>query len=244
MNESAPHSLITPDVQALAQGSVLAWLATVDERGQPHVTPKEIFALPDAHHAVVAHIASPGSVRRIRTHAQVALSFVNVFLQKGVQLLGTAWVVERGEADFAPWAKDLMVLAGPRFPIAAVIVIRVAQVQPILAPSYTLHPGSTTEASQMQSAWQTYARVAREGWRGAGDPLTLAAEASPAAVVARQLEAYNRRDVEGWLATYHPHRARRRSLLGCLSRPWRNASRRWRSRRAPKAPPVHLANAW
>lgn len=74
MNESAPHSLITPDVQALAQGSVLAWLATVDERGQPHVTPKEIFALPDAHHAVVAHIASPGSVRRIRTHAQVALT--------------------------------------------------------------------------------------------------------------------------------------------------------------------------
>ena len=38
---------------------------------------------------------------------------------------------------------------------------------------------------------------------------------APAAVVKRQLDAYNRKDLEGWLATYAPahHGAHRQSTL-------------------------------
>jgi len=46
-------------------GSVLCWLATVDAQGQPHVSPKEVFAVFDEQHLVIAHIASPTSVKNV-----------------------------------------------------------------------------------------------------------------------------------------------------------------------------------
>jgi predicted pyridoxine 5'-phosphate oxidase superfamily flavin-nucleotide-binding protein len=49
--------------KAMAERSVLCWLATADESGQPNVSPKEVFAVADDKHIVVANIASPGSAK-------------------------------------------------------------------------------------------------------------------------------------------------------------------------------------
>ena len=60
--------MLSSEVQNSAAHSVLCWLATVDGNGQPNVSPKEIFAVFDTEHLVVANIASPTSVRNIEVN--------------------------------------------------------------------------------------------------------------------------------------------------------------------------------
>ena len=51
-------TLLTEPILEAARRSVLCWLATVDAQGQPNVSPKEVWAIADDCHVVVAHIAS------------------------------------------------------------------------------------------------------------------------------------------------------------------------------------------
>ena len=137
-------------------GCVLCWLATVDVEGQPNVSPKEVWTIADEQHVVVAHIASPISARNIAQHPRVCLSFVDVFVQKGFKLLGTAREVRTADPEFATWAKPLLAMVGQRFTIQSVLVIQVQSVAAILAPSYRFYPDDTTEASQVVSGMRAY----------------------------------------------------------------------------------------
>jgi hypothetical protein len=143
-------------VRENASRSVLCWLATLDANGQPNVSPKEVWAIVDEQHVVVAHIASPISARNIAHHPQVCLSFVDVFVQKGFKLVGTAREVRADNAEFATWAKPLLAMVGERFTIHSVLVVHVKSVASILAPSYRFYPDDTTEASQVASALRRY----------------------------------------------------------------------------------------
>jgi uncharacterized protein len=148
--------MITTDVRDAAQRSVLCWLATVDQTGQPNVSPKEIFAVMDDRHLVIANIASPCSVRNVATDSRVCVSFVDVFVQKGFKVNGTARNVRKSDADFVHWSAPLALMAGPRFPMHSVLVIQATAIEPIVAPSYRLYPQDTTEAAQIASAMRAY----------------------------------------------------------------------------------------
>ena len=153
---SGSASRISAAVRESARHSVLCWLATVDDQGQPNVSPKEVWAIADDRHVVVANIASPVSVRNIARQPRVCLSFVDVLVQKGFKLQGTARELLPGDADFAEWSAPLLVMAGDRIPLRSVLLIKVQSVQPIVAPSYWLFPGTTTEASQIEAARRVY----------------------------------------------------------------------------------------
>jgi predicted pyridoxine 5'-phosphate oxidase superfamily flavin-nucleotide-binding protein len=155
--------MLSSEVQRSASHSVLCWLATVDDEGQPHVSPKEIFAIFDTEHLVIANIASPTSVRNIKAHPLACVSFIDVFVQKGFKVMGTARNVARNDGAFPHWSAPLTAKAGSRFPIHSVLVVRATSVEPIIAPSYRLYPAETTEQSQAVSAMRTY------GVRPAGD---------------------------------------------------------------------------
>ena len=147
---------LTVALRDAARRSVLCWLATVDADGQPNVSPKEVWAIADDQHVVIAHIASPVSARNIAQQPQVCLSFVDVFVQKGFKLVGTAREVRAGDAEFATWAKPLLAMVGQRFTIQSVLVVHVQSVTAILAPSYRFYPHDTTEASQVASGMRAY----------------------------------------------------------------------------------------
>jgi uncharacterized protein len=149
-------SILSTAVREAARSSVLCWLATVDADGQPNVSPKEIWTIADEHHMVVAHIASPVTARNIRQQPQVCLSFVDVWVQKGFKLLGTAHEVCADDPAFDAWAAPLLAMVGQRFVIHSVLVIRVTSVAAIVAPSYRFFPDETTEASQIEGAMRTY----------------------------------------------------------------------------------------
>lgn len=148
--------MLTADIQEFARRSTLCWLATVDADGQPNVSPKEVFAVLDAQHLVIANIASPGSIRNIAVNPRVCVSFIDIFAQKGFKVRGLARNVRRQEADYSRWAAPLEAMAGPRFPIHSVMVVAATAVEPIIAPSYRLYPKETTEASQIESAFRSY----------------------------------------------------------------------------------------
>jgi ribosomal-protein-alanine N-acetyltransferase len=69
--------MLSSEVQNSAAHSVLCWLATVDGNGQPNVSPKEIFAVFDTEHLVVANIASPTSVDFTRFSRHLLRSKLN-----------------------------------------------------------------------------------------------------------------------------------------------------------------------
>lgn len=143
-------------VKQSVNSSVLCWLATLDESGQPHVSPKEVFAAIDDHHLVIAQIASPNTVRNIASNPKVCLSFIDVFVQKGYKLQGTAQIVESHNMDYSKWAKPLLNMVAGKFKIASVIVVQIQRVDPILAPSYQFYPEETTEQNQIEAAMQRY----------------------------------------------------------------------------------------
>ena len=145
-------------------GCLLCWLATVDEKGQPNVSPKEVFAVFDPQHLVIAPIASPQSIRKIQHNPKVCVSMIDVFVQKGWKLVGHAQYVGASDAAFQKYAQPLNALAGEKFKIQGVVLVRVEQAQRIVAPSYRFYPDSTTEAGQIASAMKAY------GVRSANQP--------------------------------------------------------------------------
>jgi predicted pyridoxine 5'-phosphate oxidase superfamily flavin-nucleotide-binding protein len=140
---------------------VLCWLATTDADGQPNVSPKEIFAAFDEEHVVIAHIASPISVRNIQQNPKVCVSLIDIFVQKGWKLLGQARYVNASDVAFHAYAKPLLAMTGDKFNIQAVLVVKVVQAHPIVAPSYRFYPDTTTEQAQIEAAMKTYGVVRR-----------------------------------------------------------------------------------
>jgi predicted pyridoxine 5'-phosphate oxidase superfamily flavin-nucleotide-binding protein len=108
---------------------------------------------------VLEQISSSMSARNVAQHLQVCLSFVDVFVQKGFKLLGTAREVRAGNAEFATWAQPLLAMVGQRFTIHSVLVVQVKSVAAIVAPSYRFYPDDTTEASQVASTLRRYGMV-------------------------------------------------------------------------------------
>ncbi|MFK7795880.1 MAG: pyridoxamine 5'-phosphate oxidase family protein [Aureispira sp.] len=147
--------MLTPTIQQYIQQSVLCWLATVDADGCPNVSPKELFLSTNEQTFVIAHVASPQSIKNIKTQAQVCVSFVDVFVQKGYKIKGQATLVNRDQPAYDEYTNLFQQQYGNAFAMTAFIVIEVTTVAPILAPSYLFYP-ETTEASQIQNALATY----------------------------------------------------------------------------------------
>lgn len=135
--------------------SVLCWLATVSEDGMPNVSPKEVFRAYGKDQIIVANIASPQTVRNIKTQPQVCLSFVEVLVQKGYQFKGHARIASESDPDYAEMKQVLEKMTLGKFPFNSITVIDVQSVKPILAPSYLFFP-ETQESEQIQAAKRRY----------------------------------------------------------------------------------------
>lgn len=143
-------------VQQYARSSVLCWLASSDTTGQPNVSPKEMFLCHSDTELVIANIASPQTAQNIRVNPLVAVSFIDVFDQRGFSILGKAEVIERSASDqFEKYGSELEKMAGPHFPITSVFLITVKEVRPIVAPSYKLRPELTAD-ERRASVYKSY----------------------------------------------------------------------------------------
>jgi uncharacterized protein len=148
--------MLTKQVKKYIDSCVLCWLATCDLDLMPNVSPKEMFTYQDDTTLLIAHLASPNSINNIKVNPNVCVSFVDVFIQKGYKIKGTASIIEKTDSAFPAKVKPLTDLFTDQFPILSVIEITVNKVETIQAPSYFLFPETTTEASQIAGALATY----------------------------------------------------------------------------------------
>lgn len=95
-------------------------------------------------------------MENIKENSNVCVSFVDVFVQKGYKLKGTAVLIHKEDRNFKVKVKPLIDLFTDEFPIKSVIEIEVKKVEMIQAPSYFLYPDNRTEQYQVKSAMATY----------------------------------------------------------------------------------------
>lgn len=138
-----------------AENAVLCWLATVDSKNRPNVSPKEIYAEVGGNRLLIADIASARSVRNIRANPAVCVSFIDVFLQRGQKLEGQAEVIAADHPDFPTIAQPLLDMVAGAFTIRHVISVQIERRSKIVAPSYIFYP-ERSEAELQGNAYRTY----------------------------------------------------------------------------------------
>lgn len=148
--------ILTKEIKATMEKSVLCWLATASTEGTPNVSPKEIFTYYKEDKIIIANIASPKSKQNIVKNPNVCISFIDILVQKGFQLKGTARVLEEGQTDFPALEALLLPMTGHRFPFKSIFEVTIETSKSIFAPSYLLYPDTTTEKSQIASAKKAY----------------------------------------------------------------------------------------
>lgn len=146
---------LTSEVKQYIDQSVLCWLATAATDLMPNVSPKEVFTFFDDEHVIIANIASPKSVKNIQANPKVCVSFIDILVQKGFQLKGTATIASKKDADYSEMEGKLLEITQGNYPFSTITKIHVEEVRPIIAPKYHLYP-DTTEKQQIESAKKTY----------------------------------------------------------------------------------------
>lgn len=146
---------LTKEIKESIQKSVLCWLATVSKEQMPNVSPKEIFTYYETDKIIVANIASPQTIKNIRQNEKVCISFIDILLQKGFQLKGTAEIIKKTDTGFADMEKVLLKMTEGKFPFSSITKITIEQAKAIIAPKYILYP-DTQEADQIASAKKAY----------------------------------------------------------------------------------------
>ena len=131
--------VLTDDIRAAIDRAVLCWLATADADGHPNVSPKEVFAALEDD-VVIAHIASPRSLRNVRENPRACVSVLEVFAQTGWKLAGRASIVEPGDPEFARLAAPLEAITEGAYPIKAIFRVAVERAERIVAPSSWMYP--------------------------------------------------------------------------------------------------------
>ncbi len=148
-------TIITQAVAESIEASVLCWLATVAPDGSPNVSPKEAFMHDDNGRILVAHIASPQTVRNIKSDPRVCLSFIDIFTQKGHKVRGTAKILRESDNHYQEQKSRLIQLIGDTFRILAVIEVEPTEIEEIIAPSYRMMLDTTT-GKMVQQSLATY----------------------------------------------------------------------------------------
>jgi uncharacterized protein len=147
--------MLNNEIKNCINKSVLCWLATADKSNMPNVSPKEMFTFESDSTLLIAHIASPNSLKNIKVNPQVCVSILDIFVQKGYQFKGYATIIDNKHPLFGAKAQRIIDLFGTAYPFTSLIDIEIQKVKPIIAPSYVLFP-ERTEASRIENAMETY----------------------------------------------------------------------------------------
>lgn len=148
--------ILTSPIKKTITDSVLCWLATSSIDMVPNVSPKEIFCAYEDEFILIANIASPNSLRNIKANKNICVSMIDILVQKGYQLKGTAEIVTPNNDDFEKLKEPLYKMAGDRFPFNSITKIKVESAKEILAPSYLFYPDETNEEDQIINAKKAY----------------------------------------------------------------------------------------
>ena len=97
-----------------------------------------------------ADIASPGTMRNLRSNPFIEINLVDPFLRRGFRFKGRAEVCESGpEFDFV--AEALWSQEGQQYPVNAVVKVTIEQALPVISPVYMFNDKVSEE--EVRAIW-------------------------------------------------------------------------------------------
>ena len=87
---------LTDEMKEMVERLRLCYVATVTPDGKPNLSPKGSLKVWDDETVVFADIASPGTMRNLRSNPFIEINLVDPFLRRGFRFKGRAEVYENG----------------------------------------------------------------------------------------------------------------------------------------------------
>jgi predicted pyridoxine 5'-phosphate oxidase superfamily flavin-nucleotide-binding protein len=87
---------LTDEMKEMVERLRLCYVATVTPDGKPNLSPKGSLKVWDDETVVFAYIASPGTMRNLRSNPFIEINLVDPFLRRGFRFKGRAEVCESG----------------------------------------------------------------------------------------------------------------------------------------------------
>lgn len=126
---------ITPDMETIIKQAILSFVATVNEDGTPNLSPKASLTVRDGV-LYFADIASPRTVRNLKTNDAIEINVVDVFQRRGYRFTGRGVVLSpsnNGFSAIASWVKEVN---GAEYPVDHVVQVKVISVAQLLSPAH------------------------------------------------------------------------------------------------------------
>ena len=130
----------------------LGFVATVDHRGFPHVTPKGTFVVIDSGTLAFGDIRSPNTIKNIKTTPQVSINFINPIARRGLLVEGTATVLEQSDAQYAKLSVLFSSFGELAEGIQRIVLVKISYTRNIDSPIYDIG----YDESETKREWLAY----------------------------------------------------------------------------------------
>lgn len=141
--------MLTPKMIKTIEHQRLGFVATVDEKGGPRVSPKGTFVVINNKTIAYGDISSPGSTRRLSMDPRVEVNFVNPLTREGLRARGDVKLIEAGTDEFNE-RLGLFAQWGPLADrIKRIVVIDLTSASSIRTPAYD----DGAKESELVEAW-------------------------------------------------------------------------------------------
>jgi predicted pyridoxine 5'-phosphate oxidase superfamily flavin-nucleotide-binding protein len=139
---------LTPDMRAVIQAAHLCFAATVTPEGRPNVSPKGTIRVWDDASLFFLDIASPGTRRNLAVNPYLELNVVDQLSRRGYRFAGPTALHTSG-ALFDEACRRVLGEEKTRYPVAAVVLLRIESVAPLLSPGYA----HVADEAAMRALW-------------------------------------------------------------------------------------------
>lgn len=136
--------MLNDDMKKMVAECRLSYVATVTPDGRPNLSPKASTKVLDDDHLVFVDIASPNTIRNLRSNPYVEVNVVDPLRRRGYRFKGVAEVLTEGEL-YKTVAEDFWTREGRQYPANGIVTIKVEQALPLWSPAYTFNQGIREE---------------------------------------------------------------------------------------------------
>jgi len=145
---SVPRSLLDPDVEAVVAAQRLCFAATVTPDGKPNLSPKGTIRILDATHLFFLDIASPVTVRNLRSNPAIEINVIDQLSRRGYRFRGSA-SLHSGDDIHQRAVAQIAAEEGTTYHADNVVLIEVEEILPVWSPGYDHIP----DEGAMRELW-------------------------------------------------------------------------------------------
>ena len=131
--------LINPDMRRVVEEQRLGFVATICEDGTANLSPKGTVTVLDDDHLMFADLASPQTVKNLRTNPSIEINVVDPVIRKGFRFKGRGIVVDPGERFdelLERFTSGSRAVRDAKARIRRIVVIEVERALPLVSPGY------------------------------------------------------------------------------------------------------------